>query len=54
MRIKKNINLGIISRYNNKFSKLTLQVLYCYKCCIVDIKENYKFGLEVKGLNINL
>ena len=28
MRIKKNINKGIISRSNNKFSKLTSQELY--------------------------
>ena len=44
MRIKKNINLGIIGWSNTKFSELTL-----YKNCLVDSKENYKFDLEVRG-----
>ena len=46
MRIKKNINLGIISGFNTKFSELTL---YC-KDCMVDSQENYKFELGVKEL----
>ena len=45
MRIKKNINLGIISWSNTKFSELTL-----YKNCMLDSKENYKFDVGVKGL----
>ena len=45
MRIKKKINLGIISWFNTKFSELTLQELY------VDSEENYKFNLGVKGLS---
>ena len=45
MRIKKNINLGMISWSNTKFSELTL-----YKNCMVDCKENYKFDLGVRGL----
>ena len=44
MRIKKNINLEIISWSNNKFSELTLWELYGWH------KENYKFDLRVKGL----
>ena len=44
MRIKKNINSGIISWSNTKFSEQ-------YKNCIVDSKENYKFDLRVKGLS---
>ena len=44
MRIKKNINFGIICWSNTKFSELTLQELYS------DSKENYKFDLGVKGL----
>ena len=44
MRIKKNINLGIISGFNTKFSELTLY----YKDCMVDSQENYKFDLGVK------
>ena len=43
MRIKKNINLGIISSTNTQFSALTLYEL-------VESKENYKFDLGVKGL----
>ena len=42
MRIKKNINLGIISSTNTQFSALTLYEL-------VESKENYKFDLGVKG-----
>ena len=42
MRIKKNINLGIINWSNAKFSELTY--------CIVNSKKNYKFDLGVKGL----
>ena len=45
MRIKKNINLRIISWSNTKFSELTL-----YKNWMVDSKENYKFDLGVRGL----
>ena len=41
MRIKKYINLGIISWSNTKFSD---------KNCMVDSKENYKFDLGVKVL----
>ena len=47
MRIKKNINLGIISQSNSKFSELT------YKNRTVDNKENYNFDLGVKGLISN-
>ena len=46
MRIKKKINLEIISWSNIKFSKLTL------KNCMVDRKENYKFDLGAKGLRV--
>ena len=46
MRIKKNINLGIISGFNTKFSELTLY----HKDCMVDSQENYKFDLRVKEL----
>ena len=42
MRIKKNVNLGMICWTNTKISELTLQEL-------VDSKENYKFDLELKG-----
>ena len=44
MRIKKNVNLGIISRSNTKFSDLT------YRNCMVDSKEKEKFDLGVKRL----
>ena len=44
MRIEKNFNLGIISWSNTKFSELTLYGFH------VDIKENLKFDLGVKGL----
>ena len=44
MRIKKNINLRIISRSNAKFSECNC------KNCIVDSKEKDKFDLGVKGL----
>ena len=44
MRMKKNINSGIISWSNTKFSEQ-------YKNCIVDSKENYKFDLGVKRLS---
>ena len=44
MRVKKTINLGIVSWSNNKFFEKR------YKNCMVDSKENYKFGLGVKGL----
>ena len=47
MRIKKNINFGIISSSNNKFSELTLWT----NNCMVDSKENYKFDPVVKRLN---
>ena len=47
MRIKKNINLGIISWLNTKFSEH-------YKNCMVDSKENYKFELGVKELIVIL
>ena len=43
MRIKNNINLGIISGFNTKFSELTLY----HKDCMVDSQENYKFDLGV-------
>ena len=46
MRIKKNINLGIISRCNTKFSELSL----FDKNCLVNNKENKKFDLGVEGL----
>ena len=46
MRIKKNINLGIISGFNTKFSELTLY----HKDCMVDSQENYKFDLGVYEL----
>ena len=46
MRIKKNINLGIISGFNTKFSELTLY----HKDCMVDSQENYKFDLRVEEL----
>ena len=45
MRIKKNINLGIISWSNSKFSELTLQE------CVVQSEENEKFDLGIKGLS---
>ena len=45
MRVKKTISLGIISGSNAKFFKH-------YKNCMVDSKENYKFGLGVKGLTL--
>ena len=41
---KKNINLGIISWSNTKFSELILQELYGYS------KENCTFYLGIKGL----
>ena len=41
MRVKKNINFGIISWFNNKN-------------CMVGSKENYKFDVGVKGLIIYL
>ena len=44
VRIKKYINLRIISWSNTKFSELK------NKNCIVESKENYKFYLGVKGL----
>ena len=45
MRIKKTINLGIISY-------LILNSLnYHHNNCMILSKENYKFGLGVKGLN---
>ena len=46
MRIKKNINLGIISQ-----PLLNSQNWY-YKNCLVDSKENYKFDLGAKGLTV--
>ena len=46
MRIEKNINLGIISWSNAKFSELTLWELYG------ESKENYKYDLGVKGLQV--
>ena len=49
MRIKNNINLGIISGFNTKFSELTLY----YKDCMVDSQENYKFDLGVKELTFH-
>ena len=42
MRIKKNINLGIISWSNTKFFELT------FKNCTAGSKENYKFDLGIK------
>ena len=48
MRIKKNINLRIISRSNAKFSECNC------KNCIVDSKEKDKFDLGVKGLKFTL
>ena len=48
MRIKKNINLGIISQSNAKFSECNC------KSCIIDSKEKDKFGLGVKGLKFTL
>ena len=47
MRINKNINLGIISRSNTKFSELT------YKDYMIDSKENDKFDVRVKELSAN-
>ena len=44
MRIKKNINLVIISWFNTKFAELTLQELYGW------CEKNYKFDLGVEGL----
>ena len=44
MRIKKNINLGIISWSNAKFSEQ-------YMNCMVDSKENYKFDLGVRQID---
>ena len=49
MRIKNNINLGIISGFNTKFSELTLY----HKDCMVDSQENYKFDLGVKELTFH-
>ena len=43
MRIKKNINLGIIGWSNTVFSEH-------YRNCMVDSKENNIFDLGVKGL----
>ena len=48
MRIKKNINLRIISQSNAKFSECNC------KNCIVDSKEKDKFDLGVKGLKFTL
>ena len=45
MRVKKTISLGIVSGSNAKFFK------HC-KNCMVDSKENYKFGLGVKALTL--
>ena len=47
MRIKTNINLGIISWSNAKFTELTLYELYTP---VVDSKENNKFELGVQVL----
>ena len=44
MRIEKNINLGIISWSNTKFSEQ-------YMNCMVDSKENYKFDLGVRQID---
>ena len=49
MRIKKNINLGIISWSNTKFSELPVTF---YENCMVDSKENEKLDLEVKGFSV--
>ena len=48
MRIKKNINLRIISQFNAKFSNCNC------KNCIVDSKEKDKFDLGVKELKFTL
>ena len=45
MRVKSNINLGIV---NSRLNSLN----YHYMNCMVDGKENYKFGLGVKGLRL--
>ena len=47
MRIKKNINLGIIGWFN-----IVNSLNYHDKNCMVDSKENYKFDQGVKGLNL--
>ena len=44
MRMEKNINLGIISWSNTKFSEQ-------YVNCMVDSKENYKFDLGVRQID---
>ena len=41
MRIKKNINLGIVDPILNSLNKR-------YKNCMVDSKENYKFDVGIK------
>ena len=46
MRIKKNINWGLL--IDPTLNSLNLH----YKNCMVDSKENYKFDLGVKGLEI--
>ena len=43
MRVKKKINLRIISGSNTKFFEH-------YKNCMVDSTENHKFDLRVKAL----
>ena len=45
LRVKKIINLGIISWSNTEFSELILQELYG------DSKDDYKFDLGLKELN---
>ena len=50
MRVKKNINLGIISWTNTKFSKLIKN----YKNCLVGSKENCKFDVGVKRLPVTI
>ena len=45
MRVKKTISLGIVSGSNAKLFK------HCNNC-MVDRKENHKFGLGVKGLTL--
>ena len=47
VRIKKYINLGIISRSNTKILWTNIKTN-----CMVDSKENYKFDLGVTELNV--
>ena len=46
MRIKKNVNLGIIDPILNSLNQH-------YMNCMVDSKENYKSDVGDKGLTVN-